>query len=45
VTLDEVERLVGDLTPAVVDDEAVSASGELGELGGARVLLLFLDPV
>jgi len=41
-TLDEFERLVGDLAPAVVDSERVASAGDLRNLGDALVVLLIL---
>jgi len=38
--LDEVERGLGDLLPAVVDGQRVAAVGHLLDLGDARVALL-----
>src|SRR5215217_4045701 len=40
--LDERERLVGGLTPAVVDDQRVPVAGDLLDLGHTRVVLLLL---
>src|SRR5438094_10179125 len=38
--LDEAEHLVGDLAPAMVDDERVPAVGDLDDLGHALISLL-----
>ena len=40
--LHERECLIGDLAPAVVDDERVAAARDLGDLGQALVVLLIL---
>src|SRR5206468_6050140 len=42
VLLDERERRVGDLAPAAVDRERVTATRDLDELGHARIALLTL---